>query len=111
MFTVTGPSAVIATVSELKTKTKETLGAAQVSPVYIVRDGKPVGGIVNMEMMALLHEALDDQRMGKVAATRLEAVRRGEDQLLDEDEFWTAVDARAVAAGIPPRGLRSSTPR
>jgi len=76
MFTVTGPSAVIATVSELKAKTRETVGAAQRSPVYLVRGGKPVGGIVNMEMMALLEEALEDQRMARVAATRFDAGRQ-----------------------------------
>lgn len=105
MFTVTGPTALIATVSELKTKTKQTIGAAQRGPVYLVRDGQPVAGIINMEMMAVLEEALEDRRMARVASVRLDAIRQGEDELLDEDAFWAEVDARgaANAAARPAR--------
>ncbi len=112
MFTVTGPSAVIATVSELKMKTKETVGAAQHGPVYLVRDGKPVAGIISMEMMAILEEALEDRRMARLADARLEAIRQGEDDLLGEDAFWTEIDARgAAAAGVRPRATRGAATR
>ena len=110
MFTVTGPTAVIATVSELKTRMKETLGAVHRAPVYLVRDGQPVAGIVSMEMMAVLEEALEDRRMDRVAGGRLEAIRRGEDNLLDEDAFWGEVDARG-AAGAAARPTRRAVAR
>lgn len=93
MFTVTGPSAVIATVSELKARMKETIAATRRGPVYLVRDGQPVAGIISMEMMAVLEEALEDQRLARIAGARLTALRRGEDELLDADEFWPAADA------------------
>lgn len=110
MFTVTGPTAVIATVSELKTKMKETLGATRRGPVYLVRDGQPVAGIISMEMMAVLEEALEERRMARVAGARLEAIRQSEDELLDEDAFWAEVDARD-AARAAPRPARKAAAR
>lgn len=101
MFQVFGPLAVIATVSELKTRMKETLNAARRAPVYLVRDGQPVAGIVSMEMMSVLEEALEDRRLARVAGERLDAIRSREDALLDEDAFWTAVEARRESAGQP----------
>lgn len=102
MFTVAGPTAIIATVSELKTKTKETVGASQRGPVYLVRDGQPVAGLINMEMMAVLEEALEDRRMARVAGARLQAIRSGEETLLEEDEFWAEVDARGAGRSAKP---------
>ncbi len=110
MFTVTGPTAVIATVSELKTRTKQTLEAAHRGPVYLVRDGQPVAGIINMEMMAVLEEALEDRRMARVAGVRLEAIRLGKHELLDEDAFWAEVDVRGVA-GATARPARKAATR
>lgn len=100
MFAISGPQAVIATVSELKAKTKETLDAARQSPVYLVRDGQPVAGIISMEMMAVLEEALEDRRLARIAAARLDSIRSGEDTLLEEDEFWDAVEARSTSQGV-----------
>lgn len=102
MFTVTGPTAVIATVSELKTKMKETLGAARRGPVYLMRDGQPVAGIINMEMMAVLEEALEDRRMARVASARLEAIQQGDEGLMGEDDFWAEVDARGAGRAARP---------
>ena len=110
MFKVSGPTTVIATVTELKTKTKETVGAVQHGPVYIVRDGKPVAGLINMEMMAMLEEALEDRRLSRIAGARLDAIHQGDDDLLDEDAFWNAADARRGTASAKPRSkLRSVT--
>lgn len=102
MFTVTGPTAVIATVSELKTKMKETLGAARRGPVYLMRDGQPVAGIINMEMMAVLEEALEDRRMARVAGARLKAIQQGDENLMGEAEFWAEVDARRDGGAARP---------
>jgi len=93
---------VIATVSELKTKMKETLGAAQRGPVYLMRDGQPVAGIINMEMMAVLEEALEDRRMARVAGARLEAIQQRDEGLIDEDDFWAEADARGAGRAARP---------
>lgn len=108
MFTVTGPTAVIATVSELKTKTKETLGAVQRGPVYVVRDGQPVAGIISMDMMAVLEEALEDRRMARVAGARLQATQSGDEALVDEGAFWAEVDARGTGHGTRPTRKRAA---
>jgi prevent-host-death family protein len=107
MFSVRGP-AVIATVSELKAKTKESLGAASRGPVYVVRDGQPVAGIVSIEMMAVLEEALEDRRLAGIAAKRMNSIRSGEDTLLEEGEFWNAVEARQTAPGVRRPGRKTA---
>src|SRR5437016_4207612 len=103
MFVVSGPRAGVATVGDLKSRLKETLDAAQDMPVYVVRDGKPVAGIVGMELMAVLEEALEDRRLAAVAGRRLNAIREGDDALIDEDTFWAAVEAKRAAPTEPKR--------
>jgi PHD/YefM family antitoxin component YafN of YafNO toxin-antitoxin module len=110
MFAVIGPSAVIATVSELKTKMKETLMAAERSPVYLVRDGQAVAGIISMDMMAVLQEALEDRRIAQIASGRLDAIQGGEDALIDEDAFWAKAGDRSVTPA-KPKPTRKSVKR
>lgn len=92
MFQVQGPAA-IATIQDLKTRLKATLDAAQEMPVYVTRGGEPVAGIVSMEMMEILQEALEDRYIGQVAGERLQAIQAGEEELLDEEDFWAQADA------------------
>ncbi len=96
MFQVRGPAA-IATIQDLKARLKATLDTAQEMPVYVTRGGEPVAGIVSMEMMEILQEAPEDRYIGHVAGERLQAIRSGEEELLDEKDFWVQADAAMTA--------------
>ena len=92
MFEIRG-SAAIATMGDLKTRTKQTIEKAQEKPVYLLRDGEPVGGIVSLEMLELLQDALEERYMSAIAQARLKALREGDAELLEETEFWAEADA------------------
>ena len=92
MFEVRG-SAAFATMGDLKTQARRTVEMAQERPVYLLRDGEPVGGIVSMEMLDILQEALEDGYVAQVARERLDAIREGAEDLIDEEEFWARADA------------------
>ena len=92
MFETRG-SAAFATMGDLKTRAKQTIQMAQEKPVYLLRDGEPVGGIVSIDMLELLQDVLEDRYISDIAQQRLEAIRDGSDELLDEDEFWAQADA------------------
>jgi len=92
MFEIRG-SAAIATMGDLKTRTKQTIDKAQEKPVYLLRDGEPVGGIVSLEMLELLQDALEERYMSAIAQARLKALREGDAELLEETEFWAEADA------------------
>lgn len=92
MFETRG-SAAFATMGDLKTRAKQTIEKAQEKPVYLLRDGEPVGGLVSIDMLELLQDVLEDRYISDVAQQRLEAIREGSDELLDADEFWAQADA------------------
>lgn len=91
MFETRG-SAVFATMGDLKMRAKQTIERAQDKPVYLLRDGEPVGGIVSLEMLELLQDVLEDRYLSDVAAQRLQRIRDGGEDLLDEDDFWMRAD-------------------
>jgi PHD/YefM family antitoxin component YafN of YafNO toxin-antitoxin module len=78
---------------DLKTRAKQTIEKAQEKPVYLMRDGEPVAGIVSLAMLELLYEALEERYITAVAQQRLKAVRAGDDELLEEEDFWAQADA------------------
>lgn len=92
MFETRG-SAAFATMGDLKTRAKQTIQKAQEKPVYLLRDGEPVGGIVSIDMIELLQDVLEDRYIADTAQHRLQAIRDGSDELLEEDEFWAQADA------------------
>jgi uncharacterized FAD-dependent dehydrogenase len=92
MLKVRGPEAAITSVTDLKKEIKETFETAQEMPVYVTSGNRHVGTIISPEMTELLVEALADRALYDVASSRLEAIRAGEDQLLDEDDFWAHAD-------------------
>lgn len=92
MFETRG-SAAFATMGELKNRAKQTIEKAQERPVYVLRDGEPVGGIVSIEMLELLQDVLEERYVSDRARQRLQSLREGSDDLLDEDEFWARADA------------------
>jgi PHD/YefM family antitoxin component YafN of YafNO toxin-antitoxin module len=96
MFDTRG-SAAFATVGDLKTRAKQTIEKAQEKPVYLLRNGEPVGGIVSIEMLELLQDVLEDRYIADVAHQRLQALRDGTDELLNEDDFWARADAVMAA--------------
>jgi PHD/YefM family antitoxin component YafN of YafNO toxin-antitoxin module len=96
MFDTRG-SAAFATVGDLKTRAKQTIEKAQEKPVYLLRNGEPVGGIVSIEMLELLQDVLEDRYIADVAHQRLQALRDGTDELLNEDDFWARADAVMTA--------------
>jgi tRNA-dihydrouridine synthase len=51
----------------------------------------PVAGIVSMEMMEFLLDTLEDRRVAEIASDR-QAIRGGEEELLDEESFWARAD-------------------
>jgi PHD/YefM family antitoxin component YafN of YafNO toxin-antitoxin module len=92
MFETRG-SAAFATMGDLKTRARQTIQKAQEKPVYLLRDGEPVGGIVSIEMLEMIQDVLEDRYISDVAQQRLQAIRDGSDELLDADEFWSQADA------------------
>jgi PHD/YefM family antitoxin component YafN of YafNO toxin-antitoxin module len=78
--------------SDLKNQTRQTVEKAQEKPVYVIRDGQPVAGIVSMEMMELLLDTLEDRHITAIASDRLQAIRKGAEELLDEESFWARAD-------------------
>lgn len=93
MFETRGSAAAFATLEDLKTRAKQTIKMAQEKPVYLLQDGEPVAGIVSIEMIELLHDVLEDRYISDVAQQRLQALRDGTDELLDENDFWAQADA------------------
>jgi PHD/YefM family antitoxin component YafN of YafNO toxin-antitoxin module len=92
MFETRG-SAAFAALGDLRTRAKQTIEMAQEKPVYLLRDGEPVAGIVSIEMLELLQDVLEDRYVSDVAQQRLQALRDGTDELLDEDDFCARADA------------------
>lgn len=92
MFETRG-SAAFATRGDLKMRARQTIEKAQEKPVYLLRDGEPVGGIVSLRMMEFMNDMLEEQYISRVSEQRLQAIRNEDDELLDEEEFWALADA------------------
>lgn len=97
MFIV-GADVRVTTISELKKDTKKTLEASQEGPIYVLRDGKPVAAVVSIEMVELVFEARENERLARLATRRFEAIQSGEDKVMDEPAFWAAVEGRRPQA-------------
>jgi len=111
MFTVRTPGTLVATISELKKHTRETVDAAKLAPVVIVRDGQPISTMISMELLEVLEEALEDRQLAKAAMDRLAAIEAGGEVPLEHGDFWAQVDARGAhsataQAGPIARGTR-----
>lgn len=96
MFTVDAGTT-ITTISELRTKAKQTLAASHDRPVVVLVDGQPAAVVISMEEYGRLQEFKENAQIARVAARRLERVRQGEDVLLDHDAFWDAVAERKAS--------------
>jgi PHD/YefM family antitoxin component YafN of YafNO toxin-antitoxin module len=98
MFTVEAGTT-IATISELRTQTRQTLAASQERPVVVLVDGQPAGAMISMADYQRLEEYRENEQLARLAARRLESVRAGQDTLMEHDDFWAAVDARKASTG------------
>jgi hypothetical protein len=97
MLVIDAPRAAVVSTTEVKKDVRGAFKTAEEYRVYVTKDGQPIGGIVSMEMMDLLENALENLQIARIATDRLAAVRTGADILLDAEDFFTQADA-AVAA-------------
>jgi len=118
MFVIKAPGAAVVTTSEAKRDIPGTFRVAERHRVYVTKDGQPIGGMVSMSMMAILEETLADRETTEVAASRLQSVRDGGDDLLDADDFFSQADAMVsrsagvrVAKGAPKRAPKRASTR
>lgn len=97
MLIIDAPGAAVVTTSEVKKDLPGTFKLAEERRIYVTADGRPIGGIVGMDIMRLLEEFLPDLELFAVAASRLAAIQVGQDTLLDEDDFRARAAARFAA--------------
>ena len=93
MLVINAPGAAVVTTTEVKRDVPGTFKVAESHRVYVTKDGQPIGGIVSVAMMEFLEEALSDRQMARIAARRHSAVVKGEDELLEADDFFAQADA------------------
>lgn len=103
MFIVNAPLAAVVTATELKQDVRRAFAVAEEHRVYVTKDGQPIGGLVSMEMMEILEEALADRQLAALAAERFAAVKAGTDELLDEKAFLARANSRKATAPAAAR--------
>lgn len=92
MLLIDAPGAAVLTTTEVKKDLPGTFKVAQDHRVYVTKDGQPIGGIVSMAMMEFLEAMLVERQMVHIAERRLEAIRSGDDELLEADDFFAQAD-------------------
>jgi hypothetical protein len=61
MLVIKHPGAAVVTTTEAKRDLPGTFKVAEQMRVYVTKDGQPIGGLVSLEMMALLEQALAER--------------------------------------------------
>lgn len=61
MLVIKQPGAAVVTTTEAKRDLPGTFKVAEKLRVYVTKDGQPIGGLVSMEMMALLEQAIAER--------------------------------------------------
>lgn len=79
MLVIKQPGAAVVTTTEAKRDLPGTFKVAEKLRVYVTKDGQPIGGLVSMEMMALLEQAIAEreERRAKRANVSVRVFRRG----------------------------------
>jgi hypothetical protein len=103
MFIVNAPLAAVVTATELKQDVRGAFTVAEEHRVYVTKDGQPIGGLVSMELMEILEEALADRQLAAIAVERFAAVKAGTDVLLDEKEFFARASSKKAGAAAAAR--------
>lgn len=114
MFVIKQAGIGMASMSDLKTHAKQTLAATKDARIYVLNDGKPIAGLVSLDLMAMLEELIEDRALAQVAMERHAAVEAGTEELLDEAEFFAAADlhfATREAAPPPKAAAKKARPR
>ncbi|MEN9509105.1 MAG: hypothetical protein RLZZ621_1668 [Gemmatimonadota bacterium] len=108
MFVIKQAGVGIATMGDLKTNAKQTVAATKDARIYLLSDGKPVAGLINLSLMALLEEMLEDEGLARLVAARREAVESGDDQLVGSDEFFASAEQLYPIPSAKNPGKRSA---
>lgn len=98
----------IATMGDLKTNAKQTVAATKDARIYLLSDGKPVAGLINLKLMALLEELLEDEEIAKTVSARLAAVETGADALMDAEAFFSAAERNLSGKAAPKVARRKA---
>lgn len=61
MLVIKHPGAAVITTTEAKRDLPGTFKVAETLRVYVTKDGQPIGGLVSLEMMAVLERAIAEQ--------------------------------------------------
>jgi hypothetical protein len=77
-------SAAFATMGDLRTRTKQTIARVQERPLYLLKEGEPIGVIVSIAMLELLQDVLQERYVSDVVQEGLGALRAGSDELQEE---------------------------
>ena len=97
MLVIDAPRAAVISTTEVKKDVRGAFKAAEDYRVYVTKDGQPIGGIISMQMMGILEDALENLQIAGIATDRLAAVRAGAEALLDADDFFAQADAAMAA--------------
>lgn len=81
MLVIKQPGAAVVTTTEAKRDLPGTFKVAEKLRVYVTKDGQPIGGLVSLEMMALLEQAIAerDERRAKRANWPVRVYKLGEE--------------------------------
>lgn len=81
MLVIKQPGAAVITTTEAKRDLPGTFKVAEKLRVYVTKDGQAIGGLVSLEMMALLEQALAEQaeRRAKRANWPVRVFKLGEE--------------------------------
>ncbi|MHB8838896.1 MAG: hypothetical protein ACYC7F_08090 [Gemmatimonadaceae bacterium] len=81
MLVIKQPGAAVVTTTEAKRDLPGTFKVAEKMRVYVTKDGQPIGGLVSMEMLAVLEQALAerDERRAKRANWPVRVHKLGEE--------------------------------
>jgi hypothetical protein len=85
MLVINQPGAAVMTTTEAKRDLPGALRVAEKMRVYVTKDGQPIGGLVSMEMMSLLEQALFEraERMARRQNVSVRVVRRAAEPQAD----------------------------
>lgn len=81
MFVIKHPDAAVMTTTDAKKDLPGAFKVAEQTRVYVTRDGRPIGGLVSMEMMQLLERALAEREERRKARANwpVRVIRLSED--------------------------------
>ena len=117
MLVIDAPRAAVVSTTEVKKDVRGAFKTAESYRVYVTKDGQPIGGMVSMEMMALLEQSLAerDERLAKRKNVSIRIVRRVAESQADNRHLRPAegvelVGALSASAHELRKAVRDATP-